>query len=119
MTETDARRLFRRCVWLSLVPIVGIALALGLATFDASLPGEAIKPIALLSLATIFGGELWFCRDLGYLADGLGQSGSRWSHGVWIASKFLVFIAWWLALLKISRVLNRVYAPATVPLFPR
>ena len=119
LTETDARRLFRRCVCLSLVPLLGLVLILALATFEASLPGKASKPVAMLSLAAIVGGELYFCRNLGRLASGLGQSGTRWSHGVWIASKFLAFIAWWLALLKIRKVLNRVYAPQAVPFFPR
>jgi hypothetical protein len=119
LTETDARRMFRRCVRLSLVPLLGFALILTIATFDASLPRDAIKPLAILSLAAMVGGELYFCRYLGRLADGLGQSGTRWSHGVWIAAKFLAFVAWWLALLKIRKILNRVYAPPSVPFFPR
>jgi len=119
LTETDARRLFRRCFCLSLAPLLGFALILALATFEASLPEKAIKPITMLSLAAIVGGDIYFCRNLGRLADGLGQSGTRWTYGVWIASKFLAFIAWWLALLKIRKILNRVYTPQAVPLFPR
>lgn len=119
LAEMEARRLFRRCVWLSVVPLLGFALALALASFETSLPGDAVRPIALVALAAILGGDLYFCRNLGRLANGLGQSSSHWVSGVWIASKFLFFIAWWLALLKIRRVLNRAYAPPAVPIFPR
>jgi hypothetical protein len=109
LTEDEAWRLFRRCVWISLIPLSGIAAALGVATIESSLPPDAVKAIAFAALAAIFGGELFFCRDLGRLASGVGQSESRWSTGVWIASKFLAFVAWWLALLKMRSLLNRIY----------
>lgn len=119
LTEKEARRLFRRRVWISLVPLSGIAAALGLATIESSLPPDSVKPIAFVAVAVMFGGELFFCRDLGRLAFGLGQSASRWSTGVWIASKFPAFIAWWLALLKMRGLPKRTYAPQPNPIFPR
>jgi hypothetical protein len=119
LAEEDARRLFRHCVLVSILPVLGLALLLALATYEASLPAQAIKAVAITGLALTFGGEIFFCHCLGRLAQGLGQSGRRWSIGVWIASKFLFFIAYWLALVKIWFVLARAYAAPPDPLFPR
>jgi hypothetical protein len=118
LTEYEARRLFRRCVGISSIPLLGLATALGLATVESSLPAGAGKPIAFVGLAAMFGGELYFCHEIGRLASALGQSGARWSSGVWIASKFLAFIAWWLVLLKMRSLLKRTYASEPIPFFP-
>jgi hypothetical protein len=115
LTEQEARRLFRRCVWISFLPLLGLAAVLGLATVESSLPPATVKPISFIGLAAILGGDLWFCRILGQLAAGLGQSGPRWSHGAWIASKFLAFVAWWLALLKMRAILKRAYMREPIP----
>jgi hypothetical protein len=119
LTETEARGLFRRCVWLSLVPLCGCALALALLGFQTSLPVNVMRPLAVVAMAAIVGGDFYFCRNLGRLANGLGQSGPHWVGGVWVASKFMFCVAWWLALLKIRRVMSRAYAPPVVPIFPR
>jgi hypothetical protein len=117
--EMDARRLFRRCVWTSFVPVAGLVAIIGMATYESSLPPQTIKPIAAAGLAGIFGGELYFCHLIGRLAQGLGQSGARWRNGVWIASKFFAFLAWWLALIKIRFIMSRTYAPQPTPIFPQ
>jgi hypothetical protein len=97
---------------------MGLAAVLGLATVESSLPPSAVKPISFIALAAMLGGDLWFCRAIGHLASGLGQSGPRWSHGVWVASKFLAFVAWWLALLKMRSILKRAYVQEPIPFFP-
>jgi hypothetical protein len=84
LTEHEARRLFRCCVWISFLPLLGLAAVLGSATLESSLPPAAVKPISFIALAAILGGDLWFCRILGHLASGLGQSGPTlepWSMG--------------------------------------
>jgi hypothetical protein len=117
LSEAAARQFLHRCEWVSLIPIFGFIMVLVLATIGASLPSWALKPAAFAALILIVGGDLYFCHCMGRLAAGLGQSASAWRSGIWIASKFLAFIAWWLALLKMRSLVNRTFAapPVIIP----
>jgi hypothetical protein len=93
---------------------LGLAELLAVATFEAALPARFVKASTIVGLFMFIGGEIYFCHCLGRLAAGLGHRARKWSVGVWIASKLLVFIAWWLALLKMRSLVNRTFAGPTV-----